>query len=80
MTDKQEMNHAFARSRSNVRLEVKRFAALMLFLTAAILECVIAWAVSLPDALIIPAGMAWGYFVLPKVSDVLMDWATSNLK
>ena len=79
MKTKQETNHAFARSRSNVRLEVKRFVALMFFLAAAILECVLAWAVSLPDVLIIPAGMAWGYFVLPKVSDALMDWATSNV-
>ena len=67
-----------AASELNAGLEVKRFVALMLFLAAAILECVIAWAVSLPDVLIIPAGLAWGYFVLPKVSDALMDWATSN--
>lgn len=66
--------------RLNVKLEVKRFIALTLFLAAAILECVIAWAVSLPTELILPAGMAWGYFVMPKVSDALMDWETSNAK
>lgn len=66
--------------RSNAGLEVRRFIALMLFLAAAIAECVLAWAVSLPDVLILPAGAAFGYWVLPKVSDALMRWATSNVE
>lgn len=59
---------------------MKRYIALVLFLLSAIAECVLALAISLPDILIIPAGMAYGYWVMPIIGERLMKWSTHNAK